>query len=442
MRTDKSKNTGSRIGRRGFLKAALAVGMAPAFIPSSLFGRQAPSNRVNLAFIGVGSHGTRMNLQSFLKYEDCLAVAVCDAWEPKMEEAAAMVDETYGRKGCRRETDFRELIADPSVDAVVISTPDHWHVPMSLRALSAGKHVFCEKPTMTIAEGRELIDAVRASGKIFQTGLEDRSLARFHKLVEWVRNGAIGDLYHMDVTLPPGHSFPWEPKSTVPDGLNWKLWRGPAPERAYTESTTEPLVWRNIRDYSTGIITDWGTHLVDTAQLAASESFDSAIEVKGWAKPLEGKLLTDIPTTYELHYRYPNGVTMKLDTASSGDFRGATARMRFLGSKGWLGINGFGGPFEASDESILRTRYEPENSKHFPLPPREHRNFLDCIREGGTPTYDVETLQKLCVTLHMGVIAADLGRPLRWDPKRNRFRDDSAANRRQYRELNTDWESA
>ena len=169
--------------RRPLLQGILATATAPLFIPARLLGREAPSNRIALGCIGTGGHGTDVNVSSFL-YEDAARIAaVCDVFPSRRENARNMVNEKYGTTDCRSVADFRELVADPAIDAVVISTPDHWHVPMSLMALEAGKHVFCEKPTLTMAEGRELADAVKKHGAVFQTALEDRSLIHFHNAI-------------------------------------------------------------------------------------------------------------------------------------------------------------------------------------------------------------------------------------------------------------------
>jgi predicted dehydrogenase len=212
--------------RRSFLKATLAAGVAPLFVPARVVRAATPSNRIQLGHIGMGGHGTQYNLKHFLNEEDCRAVAVCDAFRDRAERAAGIVNQAYGDASCRTVDDFREILADPGIDAVVISTPDHWHVPMSLMALEAGKHVFCEKPTYRIREGRRLVQVVQRTGLTFATGLEDRSVIQYHKLIEWLRNGAIGELYHIDVVLPPGRYQPLDDPAPIPEGLNWEMWLG------------------------------------------------------------------------------------------------------------------------------------------------------------------------------------------------------------------------
>ena len=168
------------------------------------------------------------------------------------------MDKKYGNGDCRMYADFRELLAAKDIDAVCISTPDHWHVPIAMAALEAGKDVMCEKPTLTIAEGRALADLVAKKKAVYQVGLEDRSVIQYHKLAEWVRNGAIGELKKITVGLPSGTPYPKEEPAPVPADLNYKMWLGPAPFHPFTPNRTGPMHWRQIRDYSGGMLTDWG----------------------------------------------------------------------------------------------------------------------------------------------------------------------------------------
>lgn len=434
-----TSDNGMRPARRRFLKSVFAASLAPVVLPTGVLGARAPSKKVTLGFIGVGGHGTAMNLKSFLAQDDCRALAVCDAYRSKAEAAKLLVDEQYGDKGCRIAEDFREIIDDESIDAVVISTPDHWHVPMSLMALAKGKHVFCEKPTLCIAEGRELADAVQASGKVFQTGLEDRALTHYHRLVELERNGAIGDLYHVDVVLPPGSINPASPEVPVPEDLDWEMWLGPAPWHPYTVTRTMPMHWRYIRDYSTGILTDWGTHLVDTAQLAVNDPAVCPVQVMAWGLPVPEGNESDIPAYYDVQYRYGNGRTLRVRDGGEEEWLGQSASIRLLGSRGWVAVNGWRGQFAASEPAILRTKVDPHTSKFRSRPELEQRNFLDCIATGEETTYPAETLHLLSTTLHMGLIAMDLGRRLRWDVQNEAFIADIEANRLRFRKRRDDW---
>ncbi len=406
-------------GRRSFLKAILTTGVAPLVLPSRLFGAEAPSKQITLGFIGLGVHGYGVNLLAFLQEEGCRALAVCDVFPDRREKARAAVDKQYGTAGCAMIADFRDLLARPDIDAVVISTPDHWHVKMALMAMAAGKkYVFCEKPTLTIAEGRELTAEVKRRGVVFATGLEDRSVIHYYKMAEVVRNGGIGRLRHIQVGLPIKPIFPREDPVPVPKGLDFELWLGPAPLRPYSPKLTDAQTWRQIRDFSGGSLTDWGAHLMDTAQVAnfAENSGPVAVNGRGEIPP---DAMNTVPRTYEINYTYANGVTMQV-TASEPS-------IRFEGDAGWVGNKGWQGQLKASDLELFRHVYDPATSKIWPRPPAEHRNFLDAIRTGKPPTYTAEGLHRLSTAMHIGAIAMELGRPLRWDPEAESF-DDPAAN--------------
>jgi len=421
--------------RRSFLKTGLggilAAGLTPQFVPSTLWGAGAPSRKLTLGCIGVGTHGHQVNLMSFLQHDDCRVVAVCDVFADRRARSKQVVDAHYGNTGCAMVADFRELIARADIDAVVISTPDHWHTPMALRALEAGKKVFCEKPTLTIAEGRLLADTVKRTGGFFATGLEDRSVIHYHKIAEAVRNGAIGRLERIVVGLPVGKAFPTQAPVGVPEGLDFKMWLGPAPRREYVPTLTEPDVWRQIREFSGGILTDWGAHLIDTANVAnfAEDTGPVAVEGRGEIPP---GCLNSVPLTFRLNYTYANGVKMEV--------KSDVPSIRCEGTDGWVGNRGWRGQLEASDLEIYRRVYDPATSRIWPRWENEHRDFLDAIRGERAPTYTAEALHRLSTSMHIGAIAMELGRPVRWDPATESFIGDAAANALRSRELNTSWE--
>ncbi|MFM8620120.1 MAG: Gfo/Idh/MocA family protein [Opitutaceae bacterium] len=419
--------------RRSFIRSGLAgiaaAGAAPAFIPARLLGADAPSGKVTLGCIGVGAHGFAVNLKQFLQEDDCRIVAVCDVHAGRRQRGREAVDEKYGGKGCAEIADFRQVLARPDIDAVVISTPDHWHVTMALMALDAGKRVFCEKPTLTIAEGRALARAVAEKRLLFATGLEDRSVIQYYKMAEVVRNGGIGRLRRVRVGLPVKPIFPKEEPVPVPAGLDWEMWVGPAPFRPYTASLTEPQVWRQIRDFSGGSLTDWGAHLVDTAQVANFAEDTSPVTVRG-AGVIPPNSVNTVPQTYEITYTYANGVVLEVKSDQPS--------IRLEGDAGWVGNKGWLGRLEAHDLDVFRRTYDPASSKIWRKRPHEHRDFLDCFRNGQPPMYTAEALHRLSTTLHLGAIAMELGRPLKWDPKQEEF-DDPAANALRSRPTRNDW---
>lgn len=396
----------------------IAAGVAPQIMSSRLLGQNAPSKRVTLGCVGVGTHGFGVNLKAFLQEEDCRVIAVCDVMGSRRERARREVDKHYGDTACVALPDFRDLLARPDIDAVVISTPDHWHVTMALMALEAGKMVFCEKPTLTIEEGRRLAEAVKKSGRMFAVGLEDRSVIQYHMMAEAVRNGAIGKLERIRVGLIEKPVFPKQPPAPVPADLNFDLWLGPAPERPYSPDLTDAQVWRQIRDFSGGSLTDWGAHLIDTAQVAnfAENTSPVAVEGEGIIPP---DAINTVPQKYRLSYRYANGVALEV---VSGE-----VSIRFEGTDGWIGNKGWLGQLQASDLTIFRRKYDPKENKIWPRPAREHRDFLNAIKERRPPMYTAEALHRLCTTLHLGALAMELGRPLKWDPVRETFPGDAAA---------------
>ena len=414
--------------------AGVAVAF-PTIIPSGVLG----ADRITLGCIGMGSQGVQANLNMFLQEKDARIVAVCDAYRSRAERARGMVDTKYGTTGCKDYRDFRKIIEDRSIDAVVISTPDHWHVPMSLMALEAGKDVFCEKPTLYIDEGRTLMDVVKKHKAVFQVGLEDRSLIHFHKMVEWVKNGAIGKLARIDVSLPCGIDHPKETETPVPDDLDWNLWLGPAPFHPYTRSRTDGMHWRFIKDYGNGSLVDWGSHLIDTAQLAADAPGVSAVEVEGTGE-IPRNRESNVPVSFDLKYRYANGVEMTVKSGNSPSGDGRSAAIRFEGDKGWISRKPWSGQLKASDRAILHTRYTPETTRHRALAPREQRNFLDCVKSRKPTTYTSADMHLLHVTLHMGIIAITLGRKLQWDTRREEFIRDDDANKMRRGMKARDWE--
>ncbi len=430
-----------KYSRREFVKqTGLAVGAVAAFptiIPSSVLGEDAPSKRITLGFIGLGGQGAG-NLNTFLNQKDAQVLATCDAYRSRADRSRQKVDSHYGTTDCKAYQDFRKIIEDPSIDAVVISTPDHWHVPISLLALEAGKDVFCEKPTLYIDEGRTLVNAVKKHKAVFQVGIEDRSTIHFHKMVEWVKNGAIGKLGRIDVTLPAGNDYPNEAPVKPPDDLDWNMWQGPAAFHEYTPNRTGMWQWRNIGDYAKGAILDMGTHLVDTAQLGADAPGGCAVDVEGTGEIPVGRQ-TDVPVKFDLTYHYANGVEMSVKNGPRGGWDPNGCYIQFEGDKGWIRRKAWYAGLEASDPAILQTRYTPETSKHWPLPPGEQRNFLDCVKSRKPTTYQASDMHLLSATLHMGVIAITVGRKLKWDMKKEEFVKDKEANKLRRGPKPRDW---
>ena len=430
-------NTNTRITRRSFLvrsvAGAAAALAAPAFVPSSVLGaggRVAPSNQITVGFIGVGGHGTAWNLPAYLKQPDARVLVVCDVDRDHMEFAKEKVDGHYKNKDCAMTTDFREVLARKDIDAVMISTPDHWHTVISLMALRAGKDVQCEKPTLTIDEGKVLIKAVRKGKRVFQTSTEDRSLPMYHRMAELVRNGRIGKLQKIEVILPQEPKKPGDPTpQPVPPELDYEMWLGPAPFAPYTKDRVH-FNFRWIWDYSGGIICDWGAHLFDTAQWANNTEHSGPVEVEGTGTYWEGGLFNTVKD-YDVTYRYANGVVM---TCKPG-----TPSIKFIGTDGWVGNRKWRGEVEASSPEILNSVIGPNELHLYTNAEGEHRDFLDCVKSRKDPYFPVDIGHRVATVCHLANVAIKLGRKLRWDPAKERFLKDDSANAMLSRPMRKPW---
>ncbi|MBS1876779.1 MAG: Gfo/Idh/MocA family oxidoreductase [Acidobacteria bacterium] len=407
------------VTRRGLLTAA-----APLFIPAGVFGRFAPSNRVTVGMIGVGRQCVQVNLKQFLAMPDVRVVAVCDVDAWRLERAREQVDQAYGKPGCKAVRDFREVLADQSIDAVMISTPDHWHVPMSIAAVEAGKDVSCEKPlTRTIAEGRALADVVAKHRRVFRTDSEFRSITTFHAAVEWVRNGRIGELKTIRSGVPKGDvGCPPQPDMPVPTELDYERWQGPAPHAPYTEARVhkpkayERPGWMRRLEYCDGMITNWGAHLNDIAQWGNNTDRSGPIQVEATGEYPAGDSFWNVLLGFEAEYRYSNGVRLiyKIDRPY----------VRFEGTEGWI---------EASYEGVTAG---PARVVDYKNPTRwvrlpfktDKQDFIDAVKSRGQTLEDAEVGHRTTSLCHLAHIAIQVGGRLEWDPVKERFTNNEAAN--------------
>lgn len=426
--------------RRGFLKTA-GLAAFPLMLPARARGAVAPSNRIALGFIGTGDHGVGMNLNTFLQQADAQVVVVCDVDQERMRAAQELVNRHYAQQqpsgtftGCDAVSDWREVIARRDVDAVVVSTPDHWHVLPSIAAARAGKDVFCEKPlTLTVHEGRMLSDTMRQYGRIFQTASENRSKGNFLRAAELVRNGRIGTLQTIYTQLPvdpTARSMQNKPFSVepVPEGFDYNLWLGPAPEAPYTKGRCH-YHFRWIFDYSGGSLTDWGAHINDIAQWANNTEYSGPISVEGEGIfPREGLYNTAI--AWKLTYEYANGVTLICTDGSP--------KIRLEGSDGWLECTW--DSIEASSRSLLHSVIGPEEIRLRTCPGREQRDFLDCVKSRAQTYAPAEIGHRTVTISHIGNIAMKLDRKLHWDPDTELFTNDPLANRLLARPMREPWQ--
>ncbi len=424
------------------LATATAASMAaPVIIPASARGaegRAAPSERITLGFIGVGSHGVSMNLNSFLPQPDAQVLMVCDVDGNRVKAAAERVRSHYaGQNASGRAAlidmgrDFREVITRPDLDGVVISTPDHWHVIPAVLAAREGKDVFCEKPlSLTVQEGRILSDTINRYGRVFQTASENRSKWNFLHACELVRNGRIGKLHTIRTVLPQGFRLPIQPELPVPEDLDWDMWLGQAPWRPYCNWGMERChyQWRWNLDFSGGQLTDWGAHINDVAQWGNDTEYTGPVSVEGWGDfPPDG--LYNAAVDFEVSYEYANGVRLICKSGTPG--------IRFEGSAGWIECKW--DSFACHPESLQTEKIGPEEIHLRTCPEREQRDFLNCVKSRAKTYYPVEVGHRSVSVCHIGNIAMKLGRKLHWDPDRERFVNDPEADRYLSRAMREPW---
>lgn len=414
--------------RREFLKssAVAATGMvfAPTIVPSSVLGANAPSNRITIGSIGLGGMGTS-NMKGFKGKSDAEVVALCDVDAGHREEARRAAGLNAG--SCYN--DFRELLAREDIDAVVVSTPDHWHVPISIAAVRAGKDVYCEKPlTLTIAEGRALADDVKRYRRILQTGSQQRSDDNFRFACELVRNGRIGKVHTVRVGIP-GNNRTCEPTWTpepVPEGFDYDFWLGPAPWAPYRHQRCH-YEFRFILDYSGGQPTNWGAHYLDIAQWGLGMDDSGPVQIVGNGEfPTSGLFTTATKVYFEA--AYASGVKVICQTGGSNT--------RFEGSDGWVDVTR--GGLKTEPESLQKEIIGPDEIHLYES--RDHKqNFLDCIKSRKEPIANAETGHRSASLCHLGNIAMLLGRKLKWDPQKEHFINDSAANSMLARSMRSPW---
>ncbi len=409
----KNRVRGDGLTRRRFLARALAAGAAPWFIPSSalgLDGRPAPSNRIVIGSIGVGGRGSG-NTKGLLGFPEAQVAAVCDVRRDRRDAVKAGVDRHYGGDACTAHNDFREILARPDIDAIIIGTPDHWHVPIAIEAMKQGKDVFSEKPeTLTVAEGRALVDAVRRTGRVYSGGSQ-RVWGDYNWFHRMVRGGAIGDVQEVWVNVG-GPSRPCTlPGEPVPPELDWDLWLGPAPWAPYHPAR---LVFRAWRDYSGGGMTDWGAHGFGGALFACNLHESGPVEIR----PPDGR-----ENPY-LTFTYANGVRVH-----HGGGRGGI--LTFKGTKAEIG--------GADARRLPAPRLAIPNYKGTG---GIMGDFLHCVRTRERPFRHVETAHRTASVCHLGNIAYWLNRPLRWDPRKEQVIGDEEANRWLSRPMRAPWRLA
>ncbi|HZJ44340.1 MAG TPA: Gfo/Idh/MocA family oxidoreductase [Pyrinomonadaceae bacterium] len=441
--------------RRTFVKSAIVGTTAmtlevkgfPTIVPASVFGPTSPGNRINVAAIGTGRISRGHDLPGVWRYDDAQIMAVCDLDSRRAEEAKTLVNNFYSKKtgssfdGVKVYTDYRLLLQNKDVDAVLISTPDHWHSIIGIDAAEAGKDAYLQKPaSLTIAEGRALSNAVHRSGRIFQIGSQQRSSQQFRYAAELVRNGRIGQLKTVYVGLPSDPAGDEEPEMPVPRNLNYEMWLGSTPYRYYTEKRVHPQSdygrpgWLRCEQFGAGMITGWGSHHIDCAHWAMDTEYTGPIEVWGTAEfPTKG--LWDVHGTFSTEALYANGVKMIVSTELPNG-------IKFEGSKGWIFVSRGNESvtssdpvaklkdpqaLAASDPAIITSVIGP-NETHLYESKEHHGNWLECVRNRKIPIAPIEVGHRSCSTCLVHQVAMKLKRKVYWDPGKEKFRNDDEAN--------------
>ncbi|MHA4843410.1 Gfo/Idh/MocA family protein [Flavitalea antarctica] len=428
------KNTNT-LSRRKFLNQAAilsSIVIVPRFVLGGK-GYTAPSDKITLGFIGTGRQGSGL-LNNFLKLDEAYVVAASDVYASKLNNFTTKANKFYGDKtgqssydGCKPYEDFRELLARKDINAVVIATPDHWHSVHAIRAAEAGKDIYCEKPlSLTIKEGRAMVKAARKHDRIFQTGSMQRSAPEFRQTAELIRNGYLGDIKTIKVSIGGG-PLPYDlPKEELPQGLNWDLWLGPN-EYVHYNNLIAPAPgadiwakWRYYKGLGGGDLTDWGAHMFDIVQWSLDMDESGPTEII----PPNGN---DIKF---LTYRYSNGITMTHENF------GKNHAIRFIGTEGELDVQRT--KLETSKPE-LATRVIGDNEKRVYKSENHYRDFTNAIKSRKKPICDIETGHRSATVCNLGNIAYELKRPLTWNPKKETFKNDKEANEMLGRKLKKEW---
>ena len=429
--------------RREFLKAAGAVATAafaaPYIVPSSVFGANAPSNRITMGFVGLGrGHGF---VQHYMKRPDVKILAVCDVAKGKADGRRDEVNAEYKSKDCTAYYDFRDVVARDDIDTVLVYTPTHWHALIAVAALEAGKDVFCEKPlAYTIREGRAVCDAVRRKNRVFLAGTQYRTYPDWQRGVEVARNGLVGKLQRI-VVVGGGSAMTSATRNIprtqpVPADLDYDFWLGPAPEVPYFGQTVQ-VTWMACVDYATGWMAEFGVHSMDNALWGYDPKWEGIVEVEGTGTydpdPRRGTAVT-----YEVRLQFPDGVTMLFGDGAGQRWvdNGCRGWVTFWGADGYIGQGNW--PISSSPLSLLR--YRPKATEW--RPDLSGRDFIDCVRSRRQPYATAEDCHRATSLVILSDIAVRLGRKLKWDLGKEQFIGDETANRMLSRPMRSPWRLA
>jgi glucose-fructose oxidoreductase len=416
--------SGEKITRRSLLERAAAGAMAaPYLVPSSVWGsavKAAPSERVTLGHIGVGGRGSAL-LGGFLGLKNAQSVAFADPFKSRRQRWAEKTGGTaYG--------DFRELLAREDIDAVVVATPDHWHVPIANAAARVGKDAYVEKPLgISVLHDQSCRAAFKKYGRVFQYGTQQRSSRHCRFGCELVRSGRIGKVHTIEVVAPNGISGGSTDEIPVPPDLDYNLWLGPAPMAPYTADRCTNLGAYHIYDYALGFIAGWGAHPLDILQWGYDTHKAGVAEFEGTGDiPTEGLFNTVI--NWNVRIQYAGG--LKITFTPGGD------STKFIGDEGWVQVRRAG--IDAEPKSLL-TSTIGAGDVHLPESNNHAQNFVDCVKSRETPVSNLDDAFHSDLISHMGDICIRTGRKIRWDPVKEEILGDEEASRMLSRPLRPPW---
>ena len=403
--------------RREFLKRTAGAALTTSLFTGNIRGA---NDRVNVAFIGVGRMGLG-NIGYAAKVPGFQITAVCDVYQPALEEAQAKTRKLgFDAKAVK---DFRELLADKSIDAISIATPDHWHAYMTVEGCKAGKDVWVEKPACVyVDEGPKMVEAARKHRRVVQAGTMQRSGAFFQKAREIVKRGDLGDItfcrtFQASTTKKEGWGNP--PDSDPPAGLDWDMWLGPAPKRPFNANRWGVAKdrWSTFRyfwDYAGGAMTDWGVHLLDIVQFAFDEAMPLSVAAQGGRFYVADN--TETPDTMLVTYRYPGFIgSYESRTANSYPIYDADYGTSFHGTEATLMVNRDGYMLLSTAKDAEPVQEKDESLKEMNVP--HWQNFLECIRSRQKPVSDIETCVRSTATCVLANLAMQHGATVEWDEK-------------------------
>ena len=429
------------------LGTAAMVGF-PTIVPAHVLGKAAPSNKINIGQIGCGRIARDHDIHDTIRFDDARYVAVCDVDTKRAADAKVLVDSFYKEKTGKEKYmntkiygDYREMLLSKDIDAVVISTPDHWHSQPAMEAALAGKDIYLQKPTsLTVKEGQQLREVVNKKNVILQVGTQQRAMPQFRIAAELVRNGRIGRVHTVKIGLPGDPAGPDAPEMPIPSNLNYDMWLGSTPEVPYTEIGVHPQNdysrpgWLRHRNYGAGMITGWGQHHYDSAAWGMNTELTGPISVEALAEfPKSG--LWNVHGDFLVKQEYENGITVY----TSG---GYTNGIRYEGTDGWIFVSRgaytasatdpvdkekSSNALNASDPKIFASKIG-ENETHLYKIDDQHGNWLDCIKSREEPISPIDKGHKACAICLISDIAMQFSRKLSWDPDKELFINDDEAN--------------